>query len=81
LTIDDDLSWRLTRNWLKWLHDFGVWISHSLTLFGIKALIDIWVSEVVLTHDLDIMVSFLKLLKVFIDLGELRVTFLETYKI
>jgi len=53
LTIDNDLSWRLSWNREEWLHDLWVWICHALSLLGVKALVDIWVSEVILTNDAD----------------------------
>ena len=51
LTIDDNLPWWLSRDWLEWLHDLGVWVSHALSLPGIEALVDVWVSEIVLADD------------------------------
>jgi hypothetical protein len=55
LTIDDDLSWWLSWNWEEWLHDLWIWICHAFSLLGVKALVDIWVSEVILANDANFM--------------------------
>jgi hypothetical protein len=55
LTIDNDLSWWFTRDWQEWLHDLWVWIGNSFSLSRVEPLVDIWVSEVVLADDLDLL--------------------------
>lgn len=57
LSIDYDLSRRLAWNRKEWFHDFWIWISHTFSLFGVKALIHVGVSEIVLTNDLDILLQ------------------------
>ena len=69
LSVNYDLSRRLARDWKEWLHDFRVRISHSLSFPGVKALVHVGISEVVLPDDLDILLQggqfFLNLLDGF----------------
>lgn len=62
LSINYNLSWRFTWNWQKRLHDLGVWISDAFSFAGVEALVDIGVSEVVLTNKLNGLMRILKLL-------------------
>ena len=55
LTIDNDLSWWFTRDWQEWLHDLWVWIGNSFSLSRVEPLVDIWVPEVVLADDLNLL--------------------------
>jgi hypothetical protein len=64
LSINNNLSWWLSRNWKEWLHDLGIWISHSFSLSGVEALVDIGVSEVVFANNFDI---FLQSSQVFVN--------------
>ena len=64
LSINNNLSWWLSRNWKEWLHDLGVWISHSFSLSRVEALVDIGVSEVVFANNFDI---FLQSSQVFVN--------------
>jgi hypothetical protein len=54
LSIDNDLTGRLTRDGLEGFHDLGIWISDAVSLLGVEALIDVGVAEVVLANDLNI---------------------------
>lgn len=64
LSINNNLSWWLSRNWKEWLHDLGIWISHSFSLSRVEALVDIGVSEVVFANNFDI---FLQSSQVFVN--------------
>jgi hypothetical protein len=55
LSVYYDLSRWLSRNREEWLHDFWVWISDTLSLSGVEALVDVRVSEVVLSNNLHVL--------------------------
>lgn len=67
LTINDDLSGRLARDGIEWLHDFWIWIGDAASLLGVESLIDIGIAEVVLADDLGVLVELLDFGRLLLD--------------
>ena len=61
LTVDDDFSWRLSQDWQERLHNLWIGICNAFPFLGVEALVDVWVPEVVLAYNFDLLVQGLHL--------------------